>query len=43
MLTIVEVLEGSGLPLLVVAVATQQSEGRILGEILAEAVKVQLQ
>lgn len=41
MLTIVDVLEGSGMPPLVVAVATASNQNRVLGEILAEAVKVQ--
>lgn len=41
MLTILDVLEGSGLPPLIVAVATEDIQDRVLGEVLAEAVKVQ--
>ena len=40
MLTILDILEGSGFPPLIVAVATEENQGRVLGEVLAEAVKV---
>ena len=42
MLTILDVLEGGGFPPLIVAVATEINQGRVLGEVLAEAVKVGL-
>ena len=41
MLTIIDILEGDGFPTLVVAVATEKIQHRVLGEVLAEAVKVQ--
>ena len=40
MLTILDILEGSGFPPLIIAVATEENQGRVLGEVLAEAVKV---
>ena len=40
MLTILDILEGGGFPPLIVAVATEANQGRVLGEVLAEAVKV---
>ena len=40
MLTILDILEGGGLPPLIVAVATEANQGRVLGEVLAQAVKV---
>lgn len=42
MLTIIEVLEGGGLPQLVVAIATKAVQHRVLGELLAESVKVSM-
>lgn len=38
--TVLELLEGAGLPPLCVAVASEELEGRVLGQVLAEAVKV---
>ncbi len=43
MLTKLDVLEGGGFPPLIVAVATAANQNRVLGEVLAEAVKVILQ
>ena len=41
-LTVVELLEGAGLPPLCIAVPEEEDAGRVVGEVLAEAVKVLL-
>lgn len=39
-LLIVDVLEGGGLPSLIVSVASEENKDKVLGEVLAEALKV---
>ena len=41
-LTIVELLEESGLPPLCIAMAEEEDADRVVGEVLAEAVKVNM-
>ena len=40
MTTLLDMLEESGLPILCVAIAEPENQSRVLGEVLAEAVKV---
>ena len=40
MTTLLDILEESGMPTLCVAIAEPENESRVLGEVLAEAVKV---